>query len=230
MTTRHVPQHARPRPARNTRARVAALAAVCLALSGAFGLAVTAFGPPGAAAPLFRATGAPDGPPADRVQVAAPSTADPVPAPAPVRLTIPAIGVDSELMPLGLRADGSLEVPPSGFPAGYYTGAPVPGELGPAVLAGHVDWDRRPGVFVDLRVLAPGDTVRVARADGSTAVFRVTDVQQHAKDAFPTDQVYGDIDHAGLRLITCGGSFDSTARSYVDNIVVFAELDRTVPV
>ena len=226
MTTRHVPQHARPRPARSTRARVAALAAVCLALSGAFGLAVTALGSPGAAAPLLLATGAPDGPPVDR-PVAAPSTDGPAPAPAPVRLTIPAIGVDSELMPLGLRADGSLEVPPSGFPAGYYSGAPMPGELGPAVLAGHVDWDRRPGVFVDLRVLAPGDTVRVARADGSTAVFRVTDVQQHAKDAFPTDQVYGDIDHAGLRLITCGGDFDPRERSYEDNVVVFAELVET---
>ncbi len=127
-------------------------------------------------------------------------------------------------MDLGLRRDGTLEVPPQGFPAGWYTGAPTPGELGPAIIAGHVDWGGHPGVFHELRDLAPGDEVAVDRRDGSTAVFRVTRVEQFPKDAFPTAAVYGDIDHAGLRLITCGGSFDRRARSYDDNIVAFAEL------
>ncbi|MCW2702381.1 MAG: secreted protein [Blastococcus sp.] len=142
----------------------------------------------------------------------------------PVRLRIPAIGVDSALMGLGLQGDGSLEVPPEGFPAGWYTGAPTPGALGPAIIAGHVDWDGSPGVFFSLRDLAPGDTITVEREDGTAARFRVDSVQQFAKDAFPTDAVYADIDHAGLRLITCGGSFDRDARSYRDNIVVFADL------
>lgn len=145
-------------------------------------------------------------------------------AAAPVGLRIPAIGVDSELVDLGLQADGTLEVPPSGFPAGWYTGAPTPGELGPAIIAGHVDWSGQPGVFFELRELAPGDEIIVARQDGSTARFRVTRVERFDKDDFPTDAVYGDLDHAGLRLITCGGSFDDQARSYRDNLVVFAEL------
>ena len=143
----------------------------------------------------------------------------------PTRLHIPAIGVDSELVGLGLQDDGRMEVPPGAFPAGWYTGAPTPGELGPAILAGHVDYSGSAGVFFRLRELAPGDPVEVVRADGSTVVFRVTHVEQHAKDAFPTAAVYGDIDHAGLRLITCGGAFDRAAHSYEDNIVVFAELD-----
>lgn len=143
---------------------------------------------------------------------------------APVALRIPAIGVDSELVDLGLQSDGTLEVPPSGFPAGWYTGAPTPGELGPAIIAGHVDWSGRPGVFFELRELAPGDEIIVARQDGSTARFRVTRVERFDKDDFPTDAVYGDLDHAGLRLITCDGSFDHQARSYRDNLVVFAEL------
>src|SRR5450756_2608341 len=84
----------------------------------------------------------------------------------PVRLRIAAIGVDSGLMDLGLRADGSLEVPPSGFPAGWYTGGPTPGELGPAIIAGHIDWNG-PGVFYNLHNLKPGDQVTVTRADGS---------------------------------------------------------------
>jgi hypothetical protein len=157
--------------------------------------------------------------------------ADTAPAPmgrsAPVRVRIPAIGVDSELMPLGLLADGSLEVPPEGFPAGWYTGAPTPGELGPAIIAGHVDWDGAPGVFFELRDLAPQDEILVDREDGTAARFRVTSVQQFPKDAFPTDAVYADIDHSGLRLITCGGSFDGQARSYRDNLVVFADLVGT---
>ncbi len=143
----------------------------------------------------------------------------------PTRVRIPAIGVDSELVGLGLQQDGRMEVPPGAFPAGWYTGAPTPGELGPAILAGHVDHGGTAGVFYRLHELDPGDTVEVARQDGSTAVFRVTRVEQHAKDAFPTAAVYSDIDHAGLRLITCGGPFDRQVHSYTDNIVVFAELD-----
>lgn len=172
-----------------------------------------------AAVPL--ATAPPESPPPTR-----PATTDPVTmaAAAPVRLQVPSIGVDSELMDLGLQADGTLEVPPSGFPAGWYTGAPTPGELGPAIIAGHVDWDGRPGVFFDLRDLSPGDEIVITRRDGGTARFRVTHVEQFDKDAFPTQAVYGDLDHAGLRLITCAGAFDPSMRSYDDNLVVFAEL------
>ena len=147
----------------------------------------------------------------------------------PVRLQIPSIGVDSELMDLGLQADGTLEVPPRGFPAGWYTGAPTPGELGPAIIAGHVSWAGQPGVFFNLRDISSGDEIAITRHDGSTARFRVTRVERFAKDEFPTQAVYGDLDHAGLRLITCGGEFDRQVRSYRDNIVVFAELVGSYP-
>jgi hypothetical protein len=169
-------------------------------------------------------------PSAEAVKV--PVTSPPVSATAvlaasrPVRVQIPAIGVDSELMDLGLQDDGTLEVPPEGFPAGWFTGAPTPGERGPAVIAGHVDWGGAPGVFAELRDVVAGDEIDVIREDGSTAVFRVREVGQYAKDAFPTAAVYGDLDHAGLRVITCGGDFDHAAQSYVDNTVVFADLER----
>jgi Sortase domain len=165
------------------------------------------------------------------------SVAAPTPTPsasalarsAPVRVQIPAIGVDSALMQLGLQVDGSLQVPPSGFPAGWYTGAPTPGELGPAILAGHVDWGGQPGVFYHLRDLQPGAEVTVTRQDGIVTVFRVTQVKAYPKDEFPTDVVYGDLDHPGLRLITCGGSFDQETRNYDDNIIAFADLIATHP-
>lgn len=139
----------------------------------------------------------------------------------PVRLQIAAIGVDSALMDLGWRADGSMDVPPGGFPAGWYTGAPTPGELGPAIIAGHVDMNG-PGVFYDLHNLKPDDEVTITRKDGSMPVFRVTRVELFPKDKFPTKMVYDNIDHAGLRLITCAGTFKSG--HYEDNIVVFADL------
>jgi len=142
---------------------------------------------------------------------------------APVRLQIARIGVDTTLMDLGLGADGTLNVPPGGFPAGWYTGGPTPGEMGPAVIAGHVDM-KGPGVFYQLHNLRSGDQVTVTRADGSKPVFRVTRVAQFRKDQFPTKLVYGNIDHPGLRLITCGGAFNSRSGHYEDNLVVFADL------
>ncbi|SDO46192.1 class F sortase [Geodermatophilus sp. DSM 45219] len=147
-----------------------------------------------------------------------------LPASPPTAVRIPALRVTSAVMELGLRRDGSMEVPPAGYPVGWYDGSPTPGQLGPAVLAGHVDWEGEPGAFAGLDELVPGDTVEVDRADGSTAVFVVDRVEEHAKDAFPSDAVYGDLDHAGLRLITCGGAFDEDTGDYTENVVVFARL------
>ncbi len=146
----------------------------------------------------------------------------PMSASEPVRIEIPALGVTSDVMDLGLQSDGSMEVPPGAYPAGWYTGAPTPGELGPAIIAAHVNWNGEPGVFYEIDELAPGDAILVQRADGGTAIFKVDRVDQYPKDEFPTDAVYGNIDHAGLRLITCGGDFNDDENSYIDNIVVYA--------
>ncbi|PTR30283.1 sortase family protein [Rhodococcus sp. OK519] len=162
-------------------------------------------------------------PASDLVATAAPGPAMST-ALRPARIVIPAIGVDSDLVDLGLEPDGALQVPPGAFPAGWYSGSPVPGEIGPAIVAGHVDWDGEPGVFLRLHELSPGDRVDAVRSDGVTARFRVARVERYAKAAFPTAAVYGDIDYPGLRLITCGGEFDTAARSYRDNTVVYAEL------
>jgi hypothetical protein len=142
----------------------------------------------------------------------------------PVRVRVPSIGVDSPLMNLGLLPDGSLQVPPAATPAGWYTGAPTPGELGPAIIVGHIDWAGVDGVFFRLHSLLPGAEIDVTRADGSTAVFRVLSVHEYAKDAFPTQLVYGNTAYSALRLITCGGAFNTKAHSYEDDIVAYAEL------
>jgi sortase (surface protein transpeptidase) len=147
----------------------------------------------------------------------------------PVTLDIPSIGVHSAVQYLGQTAEGALETPAPGplyDTAAWYRYSPTPGSLGPAILMGHIDsaWNG-PSVFFRLGELRPGDRVSITRADDSVAVFVVDRVSSYAKDDFPTDLVYGDIDHAGLRLITCGGAFDDATGHYLDNIVVFATLE-----
>lgn len=155
--------------------------------------------------------------------------AETLPRARPVSLDIPAIDVHSVVRDLGRTADGALETPAPGpyyDDAAWYRHSPTPGSLGPAILMGHVDSAANgPSVFFRLGELRRGDRVSVTREDDSVAVFVVDQVQRYAKDDFPTQTVYGDIDHAGLRIITCGGAFDDAAGHYLDNIVVFASLE-----
>jgi sortase (surface protein transpeptidase) len=139
-------------------------------------------------------------------------------------MRIPRLGVASPLVQLRLDSAGAMEVPQDPAEAGWYALGPTPGALGPAVIAGHVTWNGVPGVFYGLARLRAGDTVSVRRRDGSTAVFAVTRVVQVSKKAFPTKAVYGSVDHAALRLITCGGAYDQIHHRYADNVVVFARL------
>lgn len=142
----------------------------------------------------------------------------------PTRVVIPTLGVDVPLTGLGQQTDGAMQVPTDAKTVGWYTKAPTPGALGPAVLAGHVDYKNKPGTFNKLTDLNAGDTINIDRQDGSMAMFKVVKVERHAKDKFPSNAVYGAINRAGLRLITCGGNFDSTDGHYEDNIVVYADL------
>jgi hypothetical protein len=144
----------------------------------------------------------------------------------PISVSVPSAGIESELLSLGLKSDGSLEVPPDGpgAPAGWYNGSPTPGELGPAVLLGHVNaTDGGPGVFANLRQLKAGDLIRVARQDGTTSVFTFDHAGAYSKDAFPTQTVYGNTEGPELRLITCDG-YDPATGLFDDNYVVFAKL------
>lgn len=149
-----------------------------------------------------------------------------LPESAPASLAIPAVGAESKVIRLGLDDQGALEVPPGepGSPAGWYEHSPTPGETGPAVFLGHVNAEGGgPGIFADLRRLAPGDQINVLREDGSTAVFAVQAAEQYAKDTFPTQRVYGNTAGPELRLITCDGYDPKTGR-FDDNYVVYARL------
>ena len=154
--------------------------------------------------------------------VAPPQSAAPKPVAAPVSLTIPLIGVQTQLITLGLTSAGELQVPSTTSVAGWYTGSPRPGAIGSAIIVGHIDNHSGPGVFFRLSELIKGDKIYVKRSDGTLVEFRVMSVQTYLKDHFPTEDVYGPVPDPELRLITCGGAFDPATDHYLSNIVVFA--------
>ncbi len=143
----------------------------------------------------------------------------------PVHLRIPSIGVDTDLTTMGLSSSGSIQMPVRYDIAAWYTGSPTPGQLGPAIIAGHVDNYRGIGVFFYLKELQVGASIEVDRADGTTATFKISEMKEYSKTDFPTQKVYGNINYAGIRLITCGGTFSNQNYEYSDNIVAFGSLE-----
>ncbi len=129
----------------------------------------------------------------------------------PVSVAIPAIGVQSGLLHLGVKPDGTLQVPSLYTQAGlaaWYKYSVTPGQIGASVIEGHVDTYHGSAVFYRLGALVPGDRIDVRLADGITAVFRVTGVRRYLKSSFPAKVIYGAAGYAALHLITCGGAFD----------------------
>lgn len=149
----------------------------------------------------------------------------------PVRIRIPAIGVDAAVAEVGKNPDGSIQVPPLAVHnlAAWYRYGPTPGQRGAAVIVGHVDSYTAPSVFYSLKYLRAGEKIYIALADGRQAVFSVDQLQDAAKTHFPTRSVYGALPYPGLRLITCGGSFDTATGHYLDNIIVYAHLTSLDP-
>nr|WP_269813573.1 class F sortase [Ornithinimicrobium sediminis] len=144
-------------------------------------------------------------------------------AAAPVRLRVPSIDVDTTLLHLGLDADGVLEVPEDPDLVGWFSWGTAPGDLGAAVMAGHVDSHEGPAVFFDLTGVPEGAEILIDRQDGTTAVFRVDRVAHYPKDDLPTVEIYASTGRE-LRLITCGGEWDGGTVGYRDNIVAYATL------
>lgn len=222
---------------RRRRGRYVTAAAALALVGGASLIGAGLAGHPGPAAPPGSshipapASSAPTPAPSATPTASAPAVA-PVavlPRSVPTRIVIPAIGVDSSLMQLGLNSDGTLQVPPydKNAPAGWYRGSPTPGQLGPSVILGHVDtFKAGPVVFYRLAQVRPGNRVIIHRQDGRTATFVVDRVENIPKADFPTLKVYGNTDRPELRILTCGGEYNQAKHDYTDNTVVFAHLSN----
>jgi hypothetical protein len=200
------------------RARLARVAGVLLIIAGAATIGFAVAAQQHAPQPIPAAAGA-TGP----GRIHGPSLWRSV----PVSVDIPAIGVDSRLLRLGVNSDGTIQVPSlttSADLAAWLSYSATPGEIGVSIIEGHVDSLQGPAVFFSLGALRPGDAVDVTLADGVTAVFRVTGVREYLKSDFPAKAIYGAADYAALRLITCGGAFDYATGHYLSSTVVFALL------
>ncbi|NKZ05538.1 class F sortase [Actinomadura latina] len=211
-------------PASATGRRAAGAAAGALLI----GLLFTGCGGDGGTASTANSSGTPEPAATETTGATTPaSNIHPMPQSPPTKIAIPKIGVSAPVGSIGLLPDGRVEEPPLSKPglAGWYKEGVTPGEIGPAVILGHVDANGRPAVFYRLKDLRPGDRIRVARQDGSTATFAVRRAQRVDKDAFPHKKVFGEsLDHAALRLVTCGGAFDPKIGHYTDNLIVYADL------
>ena len=210
-----------PRPV-SPRARLAGIIGALLIMGGLAAVGVAVASQVHAPQPSAAAAGS-DGPAAGGLSLERSE---------PVSLAIPAIGVDSAVLHLGLNADGTIQVPSlvtSAGMAAWYKYSATPGQVGASVIEGHVDSYQGPAVFFRLGALNPGDTIDVRLADGVTAIFRVTGVREYLKTQFPAKAIYGATDYAALRLITCGGVFDYATGHYLSSTVVFASLVSSRP-
>ena len=210
-----------PSMARSPRTRLAGVTGALLIAAGAAALGVAVGAQVHAPQPSKSAAG-----------VIGSASGPSLPRSLPVSVEIPAIGVDSKLLHLGLNSNGTIQVPSlktSSHLAAWYKYSSTPGQIGSAVIEGHVDSTQGPAVFFRLGALRPGDTINVTLADGVTAIFRVTGVREYVKSRFPTKAIYGATDFAALRLITCGGAFDYATGHYLSSTVVFASLTSSRP-
>ena len=211
-----------PPPRGRARIRLSGIAGVALVVAGAGAIAAAVLAQQHAPSPAPSAAGA--------LGAAANAKGPSLRRSVPVSVSIPEIGVRSKLLSLGLNPDGSIAVPSlatSADEAAWYKYSVTPGQVGAAVIEGHVDSYQGPAVFFRLGALRPGNQIDVTLADGITAVFRVTGVREYAKDKYPAATIYGPTDDAALRLITCGGDFDYATRHYLSSVVVFAVLSSS---
>jgi LPXTG-site transpeptidase (sortase) family protein len=149
--------------------------------------------------------------------------------PKPARIKIASLKIDAPVVDLGLNIDGTLEVPKRDNDVGWYTQSPTPGAMGPSVMVGHLDSARGTAIFYNLKNLKAGDQFQIVREDGSVANFKVDNSETYAQDNFPTAKVYGNLNYAGIRLITCSGTYSRIKGHYSDNLVVYGTLVSISP-
>lgn len=143
----------------------------------------------------------------------------------PVHLSIPSVGIEADFEgPLGLNEDKTVAVPDSYETVGWYQYGPKPGELGPSVVLGHFDSYKAPAVFYDLVYTKPGEIITITREDGTKADFIIERLVHRSQTDFPTEEVYGNLEYPGLRLITCSGFYDHGKQVYSHNLIVYARL------
>ncbi|MBN8192766.1 class F sortase [Bacillus sp. NTK074B] len=142
----------------------------------------------------------------------------------PAFLSIPKFDIEAPIKEFGLDSKGNMELPENGKDVAWFEPGFQPGEKGNAVLAGHVDDEKKPAVFFELKKLEPGDKVVLQDEQGKTFTFEVRGKVAYEKDDAPLRKIFGPSDKRMLNLITCTGYFDHDIHNYVERLVVYTEL------
>lgn len=159
-----------------------------------------------------------------------PDVPNPDPGIIPVRIEIPAIGVDAAIVPVGLLKDGQMEAPKEYDGTGWFEPGYRPGAHGNSVIAGHVDHYTGPAVFYDLRRLRPGDELIVTGESGERRTFLVERLERYVADVAPLEAIFGPADEARLNLITCAGTYNRKTKQRDERLVVFsARSENLIP-
>jgi LPXTG-site transpeptidase (sortase) family protein len=144
---------------------------------------------------------------------------------APVtRLRIAKIGVDANIVQLGVDAQGYMEVPAEPLDVGWYTFTSHPSFGGNAVFAGHVDSAKiGPAIFWRLRQVAQGDEIEVALSDGTTYGYKVISTNSFSSADAPVQDIIGPTENPSITIITCDGVFNTRTHEYDKRLIVRAE-------
>lgn len=145
----------------------------------------------------------------------------------PARLEIPKLGINAAVEDVGLDGKDRMDIPKKPTSVAWYEYGVAPGEVGNAVMAGHYDWYDGPAVFYKLKDLAPGDEIIVTDQESKKHAFRVVQQATYTANQFPLDEVFGSSNSPHLNLITCGGVFNRSSKSYSHRIVVYAEANQS---
>jgi LPXTG-site transpeptidase (sortase) family protein len=142
----------------------------------------------------------------------------------PVLIKIPSLGVVAAIKKVGMTPDGFMDVPKLPFDTAWYGLGPRPGEIGSAVIDGHVDWKNgSSAIFTNLHLLKPGDKVVVQDIAGAVTTFTVRLSRTYDPRAYAPEVFTSDDGRAHLNLITCEGVWDNVAQGYSQRLVVFTD-------
>lgn len=143
----------------------------------------------------------------------------------PGKLFIPALNSAASVEHVGTNSRGNMSVPSSYETVAWYQEGTLPGDVGNAVIAGHVDNSLGlSGVFENLGRLHIGDTVVVESVAGERISFAVKEMHVYRASDAPAQEIFGgDGKSRNLVLITCDGAWDDGVKSYDKRLVVIAE-------
>lgn len=149
----------------------------------------------------------------------------------PVHLSIPKLNVDAKVQYNGLTQAGVMEIPNNIVDVGWFTGSAQPGEIGTAVMTGHVAQIRggvltKPGVFMNLRDLRAGDRLSVMNDRGESFTFAVRESRLYDPNSDATTVFVSADGGAHLNIITCEGTWHPDRLSYSERLVVFTDAVR----